>query len=133
MHGWPVPDVPPQVRGGEDHAEVGTQGRFAGVGGADPVPYDAPRAVAADQVIRRDHGAPAVPVGHRHPHPALVLLDVGHRESGRQLARGQFPDYVAEQFFQHVLRGLLAELGEAVAVGRQPEHAGEPGQLAAGQ
>jgi hypothetical protein len=105
---------------------------LADVGRADGVADRAAGAVAADDVLRLD-GAPAAgPVDGDADAPG-VLLETGHRVPGDEGARGDLPDGPAQHLLQHVLRRLLAQLGEPVAVRDEAEDPGEPRQLAPAQ
>ena len=133
VHSRAVPDVRPQAGRPEDHPEVRPERVLADVRGTDAVPDGAARAVASDQVGARDDGALAGPGGDRDPDLVAVLLDVHHRGPGRQRARGQLVHHLPQEFLQDVLRCLLAELGEPVAVVHQAQDPGEPRQFPPGE
>jgi hypothetical protein len=140
-------------RGGPEHpvldgrAEAGVQGRrtehdvevgpgigIPGVAGADLVPDQAGRAVAAEHVARGDlvGGAGRVADGPRNP--VRPLGERGHRVAEPQAGGGLVADMRAQHLFHHGLGYLLAAFGEpVVALAGQPERVGEIGDARPGQ
>ena len=128
-----MPNVLPQSRSPEDHAEVGPQGVASLIGGADLLTHHPAWTVTAEDELRVDHRRPAVQAGHLHADPAVVLDNAGHHHPGGEGALRQLLDGLAQHLFEDVLRSLLAKFGESVAFGHESQHAGEARQFMTGQ
>ena len=122
----------PELGRVEDHAEVRAQRVLADVGRADRVADDAARAVAADHVVGGDrrHTHRGRRRSRRGPRPSSCSRPTTRRPVA-SVHRRELADDVAQQLLEHVLRRLLAELGIAVAVGGEAEHAMKARELAA--
>jgi len=114
---------------GAAHGGVRAQRLLPHVVCVDLVSYRAPGAVAPDQVIREYSSSLPGLLGDLGAHRCAVLGELIEPCPPDERAAGQLVDNLAEQFLEHELRCLLAELREPVPLRHEAEHPVEPGQL----